>query len=88
MLVCEPVDIAALVSSMAKDWEKQVSASGITIRSQVRSAIIEGEEAYLRRLLRNLIDNAVRYARSQVEITVDTEGRYARICVEDDGPGG
>ena len=87
MLVCEPVDIAALVSSMAKDWEKQVAASGIEIRSQVRSAIIEGEEAYLRRLLRNLIDNAVRYARNQVEITVDTEGRYARICVEDDGPG-
>jgi two-component system OmpR family sensor kinase len=87
MLVSEPVDIAALVSSLVNDWAKQISAGGVTIRFRVRSAIIEGEEAHLRRLMQNLFENAVRYARSEVTITVDTEGRYARICVEDDGPG-
>jgi signal transduction histidine kinase len=87
MLVCEPVDLSALASSLVKEWEKPISARGITIRSHLRSAIIKGEEAHLRRLLRNLFDNAVRYAHSEVAIVVDTEGQYAMLCVEDDGLG-
>jgi signal transduction histidine kinase len=38
-------------------------------------------------MLSNLIDNATRYARSQVAVSVGTAGKNARLSVTDDGPG-
>jgi signal transduction histidine kinase len=39
------------------------------------------------RLLVNLIDNAVRYAKSQVTVTACREDRWVTLAVTDDGPG-
>ena len=41
----------------------------------------------LDRLLVNLVDNAVRYAKSRVSVTVGREGEWAVLTVTDDGPG-
>jgi signal transduction histidine kinase len=41
----------------------------------------------LRRVLANLVDNAVRHARSAVSLEVHTEGGHAVLTVADDGPG-
>jgi signal transduction histidine kinase len=41
----------------------------------------------LDRLLVNLLDNAVRYAKSRVTVTVCREGEWAVLTVTDDGPG-
>jgi signal transduction histidine kinase len=38
-------------------------------------------------MLSNLIDNATRYARSRVAVSVGTSGNNARLSVTDDGPG-
>ncbi|TDD39847.1 HAMP domain-containing histidine kinase [Nonomuraea terrae] len=38
-------------------------------------------------IVTNLLDNAQRYARQQVQIRVDRSGRMARLSVCDDGPG-
>jgi signal transduction histidine kinase len=38
-------------------------------------------------MLVNLIDNAVRYARSQVSVAARTDGAFALLTVSDDGPG-
>jgi signal transduction histidine kinase len=51
------------------------------------SYTVPGDADGLRRMLSNLIDNAVRYARSRVEVSVVAQGQAARICVSDDGPG-
>jgi signal transduction histidine kinase len=48
---------------------------------------LTGDPDGLRRMLGNLIDNATRYARSQVEVSVAAEGKCARLTVADDGPG-
>jgi signal transduction histidine kinase len=42
---------------------------------------------HVRRLFRNLIDNALRYAVSRVVITATADGGLARIEIDDDGPG-
>ncbi|MDT5096316.1 MAG: hypothetical protein QOC76_53, partial [Mycobacterium sp.] len=39
------------------------------------------------RLVRNLLENAVRHARSRVACTVRPSGEYAILTVADDGPG-
>jgi signal transduction histidine kinase len=46
-----------------------------------------GEPDALRRIVDNLVDNAVRHARAAVDLDVTAAGRYQLISVTDDGPG-
>jgi signal transduction histidine kinase len=48
---------------------------------------LAGDHAALLRVLVNLLDNAVRHARSEVELRVRAEGDEVRFEVLDDGPG-
>jgi signal transduction histidine kinase len=51
------------------------------------AALVPGSEARFERLVRNLLDNAVRHARSLVEVEVTAGDGTARLSVRDDGPG-
>ena len=55
--------------------------------SQVSAAPVRGSREELRRLVRNLLDNAVRHARSSVRVELATAGDEVVLAVEDDGPG-
>jgi signal transduction histidine kinase len=48
---------------------------------------VTGDAEGLRRMLVNLIDNALRYARSQVTVAVSAGDGWALVTVTDDGPG-
>lgn len=50
-------------------------------------AAFAGEEQDLQELLGNLLDNAFKWARSRVRVTVERDGERLRIVVDDDGPG-
>jgi len=54
--------------------------------SQQRCAVT-GDADGLRRMLGNLIENAVRYARTRVTVGVVRDGSRVRLTVTDDGPG-
>jgi signal transduction histidine kinase len=49
--------------------------------------VVRGSGDQLRRLVANLVDNAVRHARSMVIVRLEKRGRAAVTEVEDDGPG-
>jgi signal transduction histidine kinase len=49
--------------------------------------VVTGDRDGLDRLLVNLIDNAVRYAKSTVTVAASAEGSWAEVTVTDDGPG-
>lgn len=51
------------------------------------SARFRGDAADLQEIFGNLLDNAAKWARSQVRVGVAGEGGQLRIVVEDDGPG-
>jgi signal transduction histidine kinase len=51
------------------------------------AATIAGDEDAIRQLIWILLDNAMRYARSRVSVTLTREGEWARLTVADDGPG-
>ena len=55
--------------------------------SEVSPAQVTGDAALLEQVVRNLVQNAVRYARSQVRVGLCTQGGQAVLTVEDDGPG-
>jgi signal transduction histidine kinase len=48
---------------------------------------VTGEPDALGRVVANLLDNAVRHAKSQVRVTVTAHGTHRLISVIDDGPG-
>ena len=52
-----------------------------------RGVVVDGDWARLDRLLVNLVDNAVRYAKSSVVVSVSRDGAWAEVAVTDDGPG-
>jgi signal transduction histidine kinase len=51
------------------------------------TVVVIGDQVRLERLLVNLVDNAVRYAKSSVTVAVRRDGAWAEISVTDDGPG-
>ncbi len=55
--------------------------------SGVSAAPVEGSHGELRRVVRNLLDNAVRHAAGEVRVTLQSADDGVRLCVADDGPG-
>lgn len=55
--------------------------------SQVSAGPVQGDPGELRRIVRNLLDNAVRHARSRVELRVYVADGQVSVEVADDGPG-
>ncbi len=51
------------------------------------AARFPGEDGDLTEILGNLIDNARKWARSQIRLTVRADRGVLTMCVEDDGPG-
>jgi len=51
------------------------------------TTVVIGDWERLDRLLVNLVDNAVRYAKSSVVVSVRRDGPWAELAVTDDGPG-
>ncbi len=61
--------------------------AGCAIESVITPARIVGDSTAISRVIRNLLDNAVRHATSRVEVFVGQRGREATIAISDDGPG-
>jgi signal transduction histidine kinase len=87
VLQCEPVDLAHVVTVCAHDAAAAANARSVSVDAAPESAIVDGDERRLRELARNLLENAVRHARSRVRIASSRNGRTCSIVVEDDGAG-
>ncbi len=79
-----PTDLAAVCESAAARY----TAARVPVRAEAAApAMVAGDPDALRRLLVNLLDNAVRHAASQVCVSVRAEDGWAVLVVSDDGPG-
>ena len=77
-------DLAALATGMVAGYtQARVPVSA----SAAGRYPVEGDAEALRRMLVNLIDNAVRYARSEVTVTAGASDGWVLVTVTDDGPG-
>jgi signal transduction histidine kinase len=79
------VDLDDIVREEAARLRSRTTAALDT--TAVSAAPVLGHTDDLRRLVRNLLENAVRYARSGVRICLVGETTTARLDVVDDGPG-
>jgi len=84
------VDLSILtrqvVAELAKHGARQESV--VAARAQ-ESCVIDGDQALLAVLVRNLVDNAIRYSPrgARIRIAVAKEDGCTRLHVEDGGPG-
>jgi len=87
----EAVDLEALCRSAVGDLLPQAHARGIDLGVQVPDERIEvrGQFDPLHILLRNLLDNAVKFtpAGGRVDLGIVREGDSVLLAVEDNGPG-
>jgi two-component system sensor histidine kinase TctE len=84
-LAHEPVDFGALVTDTSKEFLTVAHDRGIELQRDLQSAIVDGDERRLRELTRNLLDNALRYARSKITLTSRADGRWIELTVGNDG---
>jgi signal transduction histidine kinase len=79
-----PVDLAGVVT----DCSRRSTPQGVCLQAgTLQRAVVFGNEQQLSRMVSNLVDNALRYAHSKVELSVTASRQWARISVTDDGPG-
>lgn len=86
----EPVFLHELVSSTYEESAIIASQKSITVTLDANEkATILGEETHLRRMLLNLVDNAVKYNHDggTISIALRTVGGMARITISDSGIG-
>jgi signal transduction histidine kinase len=80
-----PVDLDDVVEQEAVT-RRRSSASTIDTHGVV-PVQVTGDRSQLARAVGNLLDNAVRHARSRVTVTAEQVGGQVRVAVADDGPG-
>jgi signal transduction histidine kinase len=78
------LDVAALVSVVLDEFA-DAGAANVPLRGG-RGLLVRGEPIALKRAVRNLVDNAIRYARD-VEVEIRPEEDWVAIEVLDRGPG-
>ncbi len=79
-----PVDIGALLADAAA----RCAAARVPVRVVPGPALtVEADPAELPRALGNLLDNAVRHARTEVRLDAVPDGDRVLVTVTDDGPG-
>jgi signal transduction histidine kinase len=88
------VDLAGIVAEQVAEQVAERShadgadGAGVTLDTGAAGPVlVRGSELDLARVVRNLVDNAVRHASTRVTIAVTTAGDTAVLTVTDDGPG-
>ncbi|MEO1308204.1 MAG: PAS-domain containing protein [Pseudomonadota bacterium] len=83
-----PVPLMDVLTPLQSEMEPLARAKGLDFRIVSCSGIVETDAAFLRRILRNLISNAIRYTdQGRVLVGVRQKAHTLRVEVWDTGPG-
>ncbi|MDF3862226.1 ATP-binding protein [Achromobacter denitrificans] len=85
-----PIELDGLVVLLARDWEGDATRKRQRIQLDVQACVVQGRLDAIGVLVRNLLDNAVRYTPEDGQIAVSCGpsadgGAFLRVA--DDGPG-
>ncbi|MGD9796886.1 MAG: ATP-binding protein [Acidimicrobiia bacterium] len=80
----EPLRIADAVEAVVRSADLRRSAA---VAVEGGDLVVHAEPAALRRILSNLLDNAVRHGAANVAVRAASNGDGTVVAVEDDGPG-
>ena len=84
------VDLGKLITNLSTDVEVLCQEKGLSFQlGQTQDLVVKGDEARLRELFMNLLDNAIRYTPSPgtVSLSLRREGQMAVVAITDTGIG-
>jgi heavy metal sensor kinase len=84
------VDLSKLITNLSTDVEILCQEKGLSFQlGQTQDLVVKGDEARLRELFMNLLDNAIRYtpAPGTVSVSFRREGQMAVVAIMDTGIG-
>jgi len=83
----DDVQIGHLVQVIVSEFTATAELRGIRITTSIDDSIVLGDEDALAIALRNLLNNALRFARTSVAVDVTHDRDRMTVTVRDDGPG-
>ncbi|MBO6642441.1 MAG: two-component sensor histidine kinase [Altererythrobacter sp.] len=79
----EPTDLAALLASLAEEYEDMGTPLKLGELPKIAAPV---QPSLLRRAVRNLVDNALRYGK-EAHLSLAEDKGHVVIAIEDEGPG-
>jgi signal transduction histidine kinase/ActR/RegA family two-component response regulator/CHASE3 domain sensor protein len=86
----ETLDVAALIRDCADDYSDMADKAGVTIALDLQEGLaVDGDRARFCQIVGNLLDNAIKFARSagRVSVSLASGPQGGEIRVRDDGAG-
>lgn len=86
----ETIDLAAIADRVVSEVEREAQVKGLALHVDIKPPMwVKGDEAQLDVLVRNLLDNAIRYTDHNGSVTIEArvESEQAIVRVTDDGIG-
>ncbi|MGE0158900.1 MAG: sensor histidine kinase [Gemmatimonadales bacterium] len=84
------VDLDAAVHEAVASFQPLAESAGATVKTDAATGLaVQGQREGVRRILMNLLDNALKYgpAGQTVEVHAEAENGTVRLVVQDEGPG-
>jgi len=88
--LARPVPVGKVVERLLRSLDKVYREKQVAVELELDpAATFTGDEADLTEILGNLLDNAYKYSRSKVRVSVGTtnDDNGVEVSIEDDGPG-
>jgi signal transduction histidine kinase len=84
----EAFELSTVIDSVLRGPELSIGSTGIQIQAEIGPAAVSGDPRLVERLVRNLVDNAIRYNRpsGQVNIAARTQSGHAVLVISNTGP--
>jgi heavy metal sensor kinase len=85
----DAVDVGELTASLVEQLEPVAQAKGIALQCEPAAAVVQGDADWLKRVVLNLLDNAIKFTEpgGRVVVAVSQDGATARLAVRDTGIG-
>lgn len=87
----QPVDVHDLIFGVLDSFKLQLEAKPATVETILEAdpSVIQADEEYLLHVFSNLIDNAIKYSKDTIDITIKTSvvGNKLQITFQDKGIG-
>jgi signal transduction histidine kinase len=81
----QPINLANFVAQLCDDFYREQVALYVALPAQ--GVYVQGDSEYLSMLIHNLLQNALRYGRGSVKLSVMLVDTQLQLQVEDNGPG-
>ncbi|MEY2421723.1 MAG: two-component system, OmpR family, sensor kinase [Acidimicrobiaceae bacterium] len=88
-LALGPVDLVDVAAGTVDGFRPEAAEAGVAMELVTgdEPTTVNGDADRLAQIAANLVQNALKFARSEIRVSVESTGGWARLAVSDDGPG-